>query len=313
MSGRKISKIRLAQEKERKMIILGEINSRIGRIEGLIQMINETIDKVPAGVKAAFAEDVQRATQWKLAAQMKRGKYTVNNSTDDLLSAQSKFGRQIDEGQKILSDLTGTLMQKANTIEKAVELKKIELESTFYGASNSMREWFEPSVVDACEKSLENVEQLLEHHQIVEVNKALIETENNINSRLQELQKLELKYQQRAYVYDALKQVCKDMDFGEVPVKPEQLPAKKRDSLVYTVNTWTGGDITFYLSLDDITTNSEIIKDQCITKFSKISEQLKDNFGVLTHFDLADAKPDETLIRKKELRPPIHENLKHNL
>jgi hypothetical protein len=313
MSGRKISSIRLAQEKERKMMILGEINSRIGRIEGLIQMINETIDKVPAGVKAAFVEDVQRATQWELAAQMKRSKYSVNNSNDDLLSAQSKFGRQIDEGQKILSDLTGNLMQKANSIEKAAELKKVELESTFYGASNSMREWFEPSVIDACEKSLKNVEQLLEHHQIVEVNQALIETENNINSRLQELQKLELKYEQRSYVYDALKQVCKDMDFGEVPVKPEQLPAKKRESLVYTVNTWTGGDITFYLSLDDITTNSEIIKDQCITKFSKISEQLKDNFGVLTHFDLADVKPDETLIRKKELRPPIHENLKHNL
>ena len=98
-------------------------------------------------------------------------------------------------------------MQKANTIEKAAELKKVELESTFYCASNSMREWFEPSIVETCEKSLKNVEQLLEHHQIVEVNKSLIETENNINSRLQELQKLELKYQQRAYVYDALKQV----------------------------------------------------------------------------------------------------------
>jgi hypothetical protein len=312
MSGRKISAVKLAQERQLKLNLLSDINISIANINGLAKTINQTLAKSPQGVKAVFALDVQRATQWQEFAQKVRNRHKINDSDDVLLAAKAQYNRQKDEGQDLLDILTTNLLQKANAIEKNAALKLSQLESTYNSSSNGISEWFEQSVLADCERLLKNVEKLLEQHRLNEIDKALAETEKYISATVQELRNLELQYQKRSYVYDALKQVCEEMNFGVRPLKPEQQASRKRDRLVYVVNTYTDGEITFYLSLDDIQTDSQFLQKECISKFGEMSGILKEKFGVITKFTSGDGIPDEHLIQKNELQTPTDDNMTLN-
>jgi hypothetical protein len=70
------------------------------------------------------------------------------------------------------------------------------------------------------------------------------------------------------------------------------------------VDTLDRGRVAFTLSLEDISSFSEIVQDRCFEEFGQLSRYLEEAFGIQTQFRLADGELPPKLRHKGELDLP---------
>ena len=94
------------------------------------------------------------------------------------------------------------------------------------------------------------------------------------------------------------------MGFDEVTQPRYERQGDHGSRILFTVDTLDRGRIAFTLSLDDISSFSEITQDHCFEEFGELSQYLEKTFGIHTQFRMADGEPVPELLRKGELDLP---------
>jgi hypothetical protein len=94
------------------------------------------------------------------------------------------------------------------------------------------------------------------------------------------------------------------MGFQEVTPPHLEHEGDRGSRILYTVDTVDRGRISFSLTLEKISTFSEIADDRCFEEFGQISQYLEEAFGIQTSFRLADGEPLPRLRQKGELDLP---------
>jgi flagellar biosynthesis/type III secretory pathway chaperone len=303
MSGRKRSTVVLERDREEKIRLISEIGNEKGRLAGFVAKVEDLLQRTPEGVRKTFGKEVSEALEWlRDAGHQETGRLTVDSGISTLRSAQSRLNGLADKGVAMLDILTVSFTQKADAMEKALTSRLSQLEGIYAGGKALLETWATRDSLKECENALNVARQYLKERRLQELGQYLENTRKRLDAMNQEARELEHKHQKRNYILKSLRQVCYDMGFKES--EPYYEKQNKKNPIVYEVDTHDQGKIRFFLSLDGISTDSEIMEDRCLDEFDKLSRHLEEEFGVKTRFQVEGEKPDERLIHKGEIDQP---------
>ena len=303
MSGYKYSTAELDRQREQQLRLLSSMNETRRVLDWLAARIREHLEKMPEGLKASFAGEVEDAASWLRAEEeQRREAYDMRTETSTLRSATSSASALLKRGHEIRNTLALDLARRSDAMAKALVSKLSGLEGTYYAHNELLVIWAEQGSSSEYQTLFDKAKHLLEKKHLSELSRQLEDIETALGSRIREAQDLEHRHQKRLYVLKALRQVCREMGFEEV--EPQYERGGKRNRIVYEVDTLDQGSIKFFLSLDGIATDSGIAEDRCLDEFDKISRHLQDEFGVKTRFRREEERPDGRLMQRGELDLP---------
>jgi hypothetical protein len=287
---------------------LGKIHSERERGQHFLKDLTKTLTKTAdamanniftelTDVKATFEENKELIIKW------------------DSLDGVNNIAKDINKIDQFLQ--TKKLTDAAQLTKRVDEhlknhIKSIDNISEVFSKYEQNKEvllpWFEGET-KKIDKEFDNLKNVLGQSKYSDLSKSLTQMQKRIETKTKEAQELEVEDQKRQYVLESLKKVCESMGFEEVEQSVEGIGKESR--IKYTVDTFSQGNITFYLSLEEIKADSAIIDKRCMSEFEKISEDLKKNFGVHTKFQRVSEVPNPKKIRKDEIGGSGEEEVKY--
>lgn len=287
---------------------LGKIHSERERGQHFLKDLTKTLTKTAdamanniltelTDVKATFEENKELIIKW------------------DSLDGVNNIAKDINKIDQFLQ--TKKLTDAAQLTKRVDEhlknhIKSIDNISEVFSKYEQNKEvllpWFEGET-KKIDKEFDNLKNVLGQSKYSDLSKSLTQMQKRIETKTKEAQELEVEDQKRQYVLESLKKVCESMGFEEVEQSVEGIGKESR--IKYTVDTFSQGNITFYLSLEEIKADSAIIDKRCMSEFEKISEDLKKNFGVHTKFQRVSEVPGPKKIRKDEIGGSGEEEVKY--
>ncbi len=298
MSGIKYSSIQIQRElreKQKCIVKLNEIKMSIGAIK---ENIKKILDATPEGVKSSFSKEIVKIENW-LKEEMQN--YNKNMNIDQLTYILNEYKKMIKRGEGALSELVEIIEVKREKKAKEV-LKYYQLLKSEISANQNILEKWESEEYIEINKKLDAIYSFINKENFKVAEEKLANLKNQVDNLKLEVNELEDKNNQRQYVIDALRKVCRDMGWDEIEIRNLNNP---KETVILKVDTYTAGKMTFYLNLDRMKVESPLTKNDgvCLKDFDKVSEKLK-KFGVETQFKIEGEEPEPKLIQKGELDLP---------
>jgi len=302
MSGLKYSQVQIEAERKAKKEALSRITSLCNSIKVLRERAKALIKEIPEGVRGSFPEEMKIVEVWLKES---LPQYSEDMNSTELNSIAEKLKEIEAKGKEALKRLIEIKEvkrgEKAKALLSTIEILSGELKSL----EDLMNKW-KPGESEKFRQRLKPLPQMIEAGEFVEVERKLKDLETELNNLRQELTTLQAQDEQRWYVLEALRKVCKDeLGWGEEREPALEDETNPASSIIYEVDTYYGGKIIFYLRLEDIKVNSEIPTEGgvCYREFDNLSEKLK-KFGVITKFEPETISDEPELLRKGEMDLP---------
>lgn len=307
MSGRKRSSYSLRRQHRRaeKQRRLQRLKAAHAEAERLRDRVASSLAQASEGLRATFADDVAQATEWLDGLDLPRvDRLSMWTGATKLGAAEADLNRAVARGRDVQTALTLCLNQKADEVGQQLAARLAEAQNLYAGLKAPLELWCAPAQVAQWDRGLEDAERLLVEEQYGELDPALSRLEAEIRENGSSAQQKEEKYQNREYLLKAVRQVCEDMGFDEVGEPQWEQPGERGSRIRLDVDTHDRGTITFVLSLDEITSCSEMWDDHCIEEFGQLSYKLEEHYGIANEFTMPNGDPVPKLIRKGEKREP---------
>ena len=305
MSGRKCSEFSLQRERAEKLRLLQGLGNLHAEVNGLRERVTDLCDEASEGLRATFAEDVQQAQHW-LAQGAPAAIRGLGMDTDltTLRMTHAALEQTAVRGRQAQEVLTLAFSQKADEMGQRLARQLTEVERQYIGYQHLLRLWCGERQTQQWEHALQEARHLLGEERYTALERLLEETAKEMSEKTEWAAEQEDKYQKRLYLLKALRQVCAEMGFEEVTSPRYEREGDRGSRISFAADTLDRGQIAFTLSLDDISSVSEIVPGHCFEEFGQLSQYLEDEFGIHTQFRLAEGEPIRQLIRKGELDVP---------
>lgn len=295
--------IKMAQKREDEFIqkeTVKRFTNVKKELDSIDYSLRYTIKSITEGIKEVINEEVNIAKEW-LNQKMTCLKISENkNVTDNIVS---ELNEMLKKGEDIKRNLEKAL-EKASNLKDEIENDVSSIEVFFNGNKNLITSWLGREEVDKLENILEGLKIKVDKGYLRDIKGQIEELKKEIEDKANKARDLETKNQKRLYLLKALRQVCADMGFSEkMPPKYEK-ENDRSSRIILTVDTHNQGLITFYLTLDSISADSEIADNYCFEEFDKLSANLVEKFGIQTKFRRPQEEPKPKRIRKGELEEP---------
>lgn len=315
MSGRKCSEFRLQQEREEKLRLLQSLENRHAEVDGLKKRLTAILNGASEGLRTTFADNVQHAQLWLSQTPLSniRG-LGMDTDVTNLRTIQSALERVVVQGRQIRETLTMALTRKADEMGRRLAKRLDEVERDYISREQLLRLWYGEGQTQMWEHTLQHeAQRLLGEKRYGELERLLEDTKTEIREKARLAEGQEDKHQKRDYLLTALGQVCTEMGFEEVSGPRYERQGDRGSRISFIVDTLDRGRIAFTLSLDDISSSSELTDDRCFEDFGQLSQHLEETFGIHTQFRLADGEPTPELLRKGELDLPDDASMRAEL
>jgi len=203
-----------------------------------------------------------------------------------------------------MQNLSNALNEQADAMGRELANRLATFEVEWHARRELLQQWRKPEEVEHWVKTITNLKRLFGEQAYRDMEMALSLAISNFASEVSEVEVLEAKHQKRLYLLDALQRVCKSMGFQEIQPSISENPEQRGSRIIYQVDTLDRGKINFYLSLDNISSGSNLGTEYCFEEFDKLSLQLQEKFGVMTHFEPEQGKRP-IKIEKNEKTEPV--------
>jgi len=298
MSGVKYSSYEIQRELRERQKCMSRLNELKRNIDAIRERINNMLNKMPEGVKDSFSSDIKSVQNWM---KEKLADFYGEMGSSKLKNIIDEYEKIKEKGENALSTLVEVLEVKRE--EKAKELMKNyeRLKAEISGYIPLFKKWKSEEYEKIKEK--ENaIISLINKENFRESEGKIDDLKEEINRMKMETSELEEKDNQRRYVLEALRKVCKDMGWEEKEIENLENP---KEAIIFKVDTYSSGTMTFYISLEKIKVYSPLVKDDgtCIKEFNKVSEKLK-GLGVETKFKMEGDGEEPKLIQKSVIDIP---------
>ncbi len=302
MSGLKYSTVEILREIKMRQ----EALTRIKILKSSIQTINNKIDKIlreiPKGVKDSFSKDIEKIKEWQSSSLPSESEGMRSSQLSEI---EKRLKAYQEEGKALANLLLDIKERRRGEKERELvkELERIEAEVS--GMENLLKKW-KPDKLDIFRKFIAEIFPMIEKGDFVKAEERIEEVEREITKMKEECESLEIYDNERKFILDKLRIVCRDMGWDEIGEPHLEKVDNPGSPLIYEVNTYSSGIMKFYLTLKGIKVDSPFSpeKDFCYKQFDSLSEKLKD-FGVQTKFErLSSPEEEPSLIRKGELDLP---------
>lgn len=304
MSGNKYSEYRLQQERQEKMNELQTITNLFDAVSGVSTLLASALDRASVGLKQTFASEVNQAQQWLDQDMPENNPYDMDSDIGQIRQLRSRLERLATSGKQAQKDLSVALTQKADQMGKQLSAEVADAEQFFAGHRNLLELWFDDPAMNQWQNQLSRAADLLQNEQYDVLQSHLKTLQTDLQAKHDHAQKQEDKHQKRLYLLKALRQVCVEMGFAEVTKPTFEDDANRGSKILYTVDTYNQGEISFKLTLDEVSCLSQIAEGKCFEEFSQLSSHLDDMYGIQTSFKMMDGSPIPHLIRKGEKDRP---------
>jgi len=309
MSGVKCSTIRLEPERKACQEALSKISTFLSSNQALRERMDVLLKEIPEGVKQSFHGGINKAKNWQT---IDTPTHSTGMNSNELNIIATKLQSINDAGKEVIQQLVE--IKEVRREAKAKELiGNIEtVKSDLAGIETLLNKWV-PGKSESISNVLNGLYSEVEKGDFPTVEKETNSTKITITKLGQEVTSLQQQDDQRSYVLESLRSVCKEMGWkeeGEPKLQERNNPASP---ILHEVNTYSAGKIKFQLSLEGIRLESDIPqgkdtcsreKDPCYKEFDNLSDRLK-KFGVVTKFERLEAPEEEPrLIQKGELDLP---------
>ena len=303
MSGLKYSRIELEREQKARQEARAGID-RVGcELNGMGMRIREMLASIPRGVQDSFPGEMEKVKNWQREVEKapRPEDGMTSQELNEVLKELNSISSRGTRALRILTDVQETKRDaKAREIIGEIEL----LKGSISGAKEKMDLW-KPDLVRQYLSEAVAIVPLVEEGEFVRAQAALRQLKDRFERSKRDIFDREARHQERLYVMNALKDVCRTLGFGEEEDAHLENDSDRGSPLIYKVDTYDEGLITFKLTLDGIEAQSAISTRLCMKEFNNLSEQLSEKFGVKTRFKVVTPLDDgPELLQKGELDLP---------
>lgn len=301
MSERKYSEYRLQREREEKLRLLGRISSLQGELGALKQRVSLLLESASEGLRSTFAKEVAAARDWLSGVRMEQGKSVDMDVEIGLMQkVERELDRQVGQGRSVQESLTVAFTQKADAMGQELAQHIAKLEQRYLSGKQLLELWLGEQSLREWEEKIIQLRRLLDEEQYGKLQTLVGRWLEELAKKITWAEEEEEKHQKRLYLLKALRQVCADMGFGELSPPQYEREGERGSRILLTVDTYDRGKIEFALSLDRISTFSEIAHEKCFEEFDQLSQFLEEGYGIQTEFKREDGTRPPKLIRKGE-------------
>lgn len=302
MSGLKYSRVEILKEIKMREEALTRIEILKSSIETINNKIEKILREIPQGVKESFSKDIEKIKKWQVTSVS--AKLDGLNSSQ-LLRIEGTLRKHQEEGKELVNLLLEIKERRREEKERELvkEVEKIETEVS--GMENILKKW-KPDKFSIFRNFISELFEMIKKGEFVKAEERIKEVKREITKVKEECESLEICDNERKFVLNKLRIVCKDMGWDEIGEPHLEKSDNPESPLIYEVNTYSSGVMKFYLTLKEINVDSPLSSEEglCYRQFDSLSEKLK-SFGVKTNFErLSSLDEEPRLIRKGELDLP---------
>jgi hypothetical protein len=235
------------------------------------------------GLRDFFHADVLKFEKWQKETEEFLAQCRVGKDSD-LDSIIDKLGAMRGAGEGLRRLLEENFVVKAGQIEAEYESQLSDLKSKLEASEPLLKKWLTASDFEMHSKRLQRLEESLTRDDFQTFRSDLAAADATLSGQVETASGQEQAHERRIYLVSAVVEVCEDMGF-RMTEKPRLEDPSNRGSRVRVVfDTGNRGEVVFALSLDSIEVDSCISGTHCFEEFQKLSEQLREGFGVETQF-----------------------------
>jgi hypothetical protein len=271
-----------------------------------ISQLEAVITSVPSPMRAEFSDALSRLeSSGKTAREALDRRGTVN--VDEFDSVRDV----ITQLKSAISLLDSTLKMAEKDVLPIVESAREEaasaladVQTRLSSQSEKIKTWFG---AETCSKIAGQIEATQRDFSGGDLRKSLARSNAicaNLQSLEEQAEERDSLHEKRLYVIQGLWKVVSDMGY-QVQKPVLEIEGDLNSRIIMKVDTVSKGEVTFFLTLRELESDSCISEKFCLSDFDKISESLDQQFGVLTRFRVprdssgpvrvdAEAKPEPT-------------------
>ncbi len=275
------------------------------KVNGMRRRIASLFDEASEGLRASFPEEVRRARAWLERRDLPDSRqFGMTTGRDKFQRSRQLLENALSEGRRIQESLSVALHQRADALGRHMAARLAEVEGRFADAQEPLQLWCAQREVKALEQTLEQSRQVLREERYGDLRPLLQGVDEELARKVPWAEEQEEKHQKRLYLLKALRQACSELGFVEVEAPHYEKEGDRGSRIHHTVDTVDRGQISFALTMEGISSFSEISEEHCFEEFESISQYLEQEFGIQTRFHHPGEEPPPRLRHKGELDLP---------
>ncbi|MCP4696776.1 MAG: hypothetical protein GY862_07995 [Gammaproteobacteria bacterium] len=299
MSGVKYSEIQLQRERQEKLDAIRRLESLNAEMQAVSAQVTERVEKLSPGLRETFAAEVRAAQQWG-GRNDKMPVYNTESRLEEISRTVTTWESACKKGQSALENLHLATTRKADELGRELSRQLAAVNRQLLESERVLELWCGETAVAAWRQAVSQAEELQRNEQYHKVRDLLQKTQNELKQKCPWAAAQEEKHQRRIYLLKALRQVSADLGFNEQEAPRFETQGDRGSRILFTADTRDRGMINFYLTLDGLSSYSEMGDDRCPVEFGELSQQLETEFGIHTQFRPQDGSAKPKLRRKGE-------------
>jgi hypothetical protein len=288
------------------------IRDRLKEYGEVLKQESQNIKNREKQIQNISIPDTIKNTSPDFLEKLKEGLFNIKNKNKETVDTFDRIDLDIinlNTADKSLSKIEFGQQKFINMLKAQEDLLKKwvpeEYQSLNQGYEDCKRDFSHYKGEAAKQKNTEAITRTFKN-----IEETLQKLNLKLESLTQEAGHREELHQKRLYILTGLREVCQSLGFEEIS---EPIYEKKGDfnsPVVHIVDTLNEGRVTFKLHLDNhIESDSGIRLGTCQDEFGKLSELLKQTYGVQTVFKRVAQEEEPKRISKTE-RPIPREGRK---
>ncbi len=288
----KIANLTISTLQEKRFDLRDRLEDQISKQENTLNQLSDTLASLSEEVKkrnfALFRSARNLIAQSRENIERAKSSLEESDSFDTIraITTLVSIYRALRANQDKLDGVKEKLEKIAHIENLREEVRKLYERLNEALKGELLRKWF-PSEVEEISKQLREARFYLDSGEtaLKDLYAQLLEMEEKLEEMKIKAEELQEMDRARREVLEALRETVKEMGWSEIGEPKLENEADPRSDILYTVNTYSAGEMTFRISLDTIKVNSpfELENGFCFEQFKELSEHLR-KLGVITEF-----------------------------
>ena len=272
-------------------------------VAAVSKTLGDYVKRTPTGLRSTFTAAVAEFEAWQKDTDSFLSSCQISRDSD-LDAVDQALNSMRASGEALRQMLNDVFVTQARKAEAECEFKFNELNALHRTHLALLEKWLSHDEVKNFSGRFETLEEFRNLSDFGAFEREYLTTETSLKSNVEEACQLEQAHEKRIYLVSGLIEVCQEMGFSMIDKPRLEDPGNRRSLVLAKFDTGNRGEVSFALSLDSIEVDSCMGGSHCFEEFQKLTEQLRENFGVETQFR-GDESFQPRKISKGELDEPV--------
>lgn len=285
MNGNFFSEVQLQQELQEKLKLLQILESLRTEPSILSRQLDTMIRNLPNAFRSILSQEINAAQEWMTnLPPAEDNHFNIESELTLLKEAHERQVQLTQTGRHRLESLQLAFTPKADAKGQELAKQLATIHSQLFQQRYVLQLWYGKKAITKWEKELAYAKDLLYGKLYSRLESNLADLQEEIKEKSQWASQQEEKHQQRLYLLKALRQVATKLDFTEQGTPLFENTGDRGSHIMLLVNTPAQEHIDFYLTLEGVTSVSQMDDERYSAVLDMLCQQLEKECGIQLHF-----------------------------